>query len=152
MTKFDLYLLEKERSDLQFDLGKLKLNLQWYKYCLFCTEESWYLWISWDKVAETLLRRNVTAQEAKSLYCGMYLLICRIFKCTVDQEPSYFLALSGNTRKFLICSNFHSLMCFPQNVANTQYLVKYVCPPLPVEEAGKIYFSTCITQHAFHIE
>lgn len=43
-------------------------------------------------------------------------------------------------------------MCFPQNVANTHYLVKYVCPPLPVEEAGKIYFSTCITQHAFHIE
>ena len=33
ITKCDLYLLEKERSDLQSDLGKLKLNLQGYKYC-----------------------------------------------------------------------------------------------------------------------
>ena len=33
ITKWDLYLLEKERSDLQSDLGKLKLNLQGYKYC-----------------------------------------------------------------------------------------------------------------------
>lgn len=36
ITKCDLYLLGKERSDLQSDLGKLKLNLLiLYKYNIY---------------------------------------------------------------------------------------------------------------------